>query len=220
MIKALILLPLLFFQSATFFNQNVRPSGGGKTQLFTESFAYTTNTDLVADAPTNWAYTVSGTAFEVIGNTIYAWQAGVGGNTGQPGFAKWIGAGTFNANQYVTATFPSITNVEMGPVVRISGTSGYVADCYSGGCRITKDVSGAVTNLTSFGAAIANGSAIELDASGASSTVLTLLVNGTSYQTVTDSSSPLTTGTVGIANVYLSSNAGDTNISNVKGGNL
>lgn len=194
-----------------------------RTQLYTESFAYPNATDLVADAPTSWAYTNVGVAFEVKGNLAFAWKVGPpeAGNA-PPGFAKWIGAGTFAINQYSAVTLQTPGGVAIGPAVRISGTSGYGLGCQSSGCKIVKVVNGSATEVTQFGShtSLVSGDVVELDATGTTPTILRVYVNGALDATYTDSSSTLSAGLAGIYNHYSSSNSGDTSFSNITGGNL
>jgi hypothetical protein len=188
--------------------------GGGKTQIFTNSFPYATGGgDLVTQSGGDWVAAYGTSAFFLNANAIY--------NNSYPAIVSWGGAGgTATTNQGTKITFSVVAGSETGPAVRVASGNAYFADCYSGGCKIVKIVGGTQTGLTSFGAALSTGAVVELDATGTSSTVLTLYVNGTSYATYTDTSSPLTTGTWGITSVYGGSSPGNTGVTNATGYNL
>jgi hypothetical protein len=192
-------------------------SGGGPTQVFSDSFSYS-NGDLVVVSGGNWTYTTGAkflvTSPFVIPNqdTAYA-------------FARWSGTGTPTTNQYSTVHYSALSVAILGPAVRVptSGSNtGYSAACTASGCFIVKLINGTITSLTSTGAPIAIGDTIELDATGTTPTVLTIKLTHSgitsAYQTATDSSSPLTTGTWGIGGRGFASDGMYSN--NVTGGNL
>jgi hypothetical protein len=190
--------------------------GGGKTQIFTDSFPYAGG-DLVANAGGNWTYTLGTSVFYVDSPnaSIYNLNAGTG-------IAEWTGTGygTASANQYTTGTYLYVGAAETGIAVRVSGSSAYFADCKDLGCKIVKIVSGTPTELTTYGSTLSNGAVVEFDVTGTAPAVLTVYVNGASYSSYTDSSSPLTTGSWGVVSYYGGSSPGGTELSNVKGGNL
>jgi hypothetical protein len=84
-------------------------------------------------------------------------------------------------------------------------------------------VSGVQTDLTSQGDPLAVGDTIEIDAVGTSSTVLTLKLTRagvtSTYQSVTDTTSPLTTGTWGVGGYGMASDGGPYT-DHMTGGNL
>lgn len=190
---------------------------GGATQVFTDSFSYS-HGDLVTVSGGNWAYT-TGATFLVTSPYLEPNQ-GI-----KFAFARWSGTGTPNTNQYATAHYFALGAGVFAPAVRVSTSgpnTGYAAACTSAGCFIVKIVAGAQTNLTSTGPSIATGDTIEIDATGTASTVLTIKRTHsgttTTYQTVTDSSSPITTGAWGVGG-YGPAGSG-TFVDNVTGGNL
>lgn len=222
-IAALFLLCLPIAHPQMFWSQNYAPASSTKAQVYTESFAYTTGTDLVTDAPAKWKYNTSGMGFQVKNNALYSWIASPDGSSTYPGVARYIGVGTINVNQYATATYNTVGSVNLGPAVRISGKSWYDAYCQATNstCGIDKFVNGVATpNIATCSKTAHAGDIVEIDASGSNPTVLTLYYNGAVCTTYTDSSSPLTSGTTGISNSYGSSNSGDTSLGNVIGGNL
>jgi hypothetical protein len=164
---------------------------------FSDSFSYSAG-DLVAVSGGNWTYATGGN-FQV--GMVAAHT--VSGNAGavHPNLAYWSGAGgPAPANQSTAMTFTAVapSPQQLGPAVRVSGTSGYFADIYASGYRIVKVVSGTETYLTSFTGSPTAGDVFNLTASGTASTVLTLYRNGSPVATDTDSASPITTGTWGI----------------------
>jgi hypothetical protein len=195
-------------------------SGGGATQVFSDSFAYSSTGDLVTISGGNWTYTAGAKFLNYVSPYIEPNET-----SGGWAYAYWSGAGTPNANQYATVRYAGLALGVFGPAVRVSTAgpdTGYGAACKSAGCQIVKMVNGVQTDLTTTGISIAVGDTIELDAAGTTPTVLTIkLIHGgvtSTYQTVTDSSSPLTTGTWGIGGYSLA--GGGTYGDNVTGGNL
>jgi len=198
-------------------------------QIYSESFAYANGSDLQTVAPALWQYSASQTTnpvgfqvkvFDSVSH-LYAWN-----ETNccyHPANAKYVGPGTINTDQYSSVTYGGITSVSLGAAVRINGGSWYDAQCDTGSggrCNINK-----VSNyVTSFAIATCPNAAttptIELDAVGTSPTKLTLLINGNICARYTDSASPITSGGVGISNVYGASNSDATFITSASGGNL
>jgi hypothetical protein len=198
-------------------------------QVYSDNFAYTNGADLQTAAPTTWQYSTSQTAnpvgfqikvFSGISH-VYAWS-----ETNccyHPASAEYIGPGTINADQYSKVAYGAITSVSLGAAVRINGGSWYDAQCDTGSggrCSVNK-----VSNyVTTFAIATCPNTAtaptIELDAVGTSPTKLALLVNGIICARYTDSTSPITSGGVGISNVYGASNSDATFITSASGGNL
>jgi len=121
-------------------------------------------------------------------------------------FVRWNGPGGWPpANQSTQVTFIGIGTSFLGPAVRVDilGTqTGYAALCSttygSPACEIVKVVDGTYSALTSAGSTITTNSLVKLTVTGTNSTVLTVYVNGSSYLTYTDTSSPITSGTWGL----------------------
>lgn len=192
---------------------------------YADYFPYSAG-DLVSVSSGNWSYQTSGSSeFSVTTGSPNTVALHMGGSCSSGFcFARWTGAGgTAPANQSASVTYTGISSDAIGPAVRVDtggATTGYAAVCtdaVSGvpHCWIDKVVSGTVTTLTSTsGSAIPATSTVKLTASGTSSTALTLYVNGSSYQTYTDSSSPITSGTGGIGGA---GNNGNVHISNATG---
>jgi hypothetical protein len=204
MIKALILLPLLFFQSATFFNQNVttssvvQPCGGVEC---TDNFP---GTALGA----NWT-TVSPGVFIVASNQVR-------GNSSAQSTAAYTGA-TFTNNQYSCLTLFSggASASHLGPGVRISSTAvtAYFAEWHQSSATIQLQSIIAGTFTYSGPSAPATvGHEYCLKAVGST---LTVTDNGTVVITGTDTG--ITSGYAGIS-AY--GNGTSYTGSNWRGGNL
>jgi hypothetical protein len=145
---------------------------------------------------------------DIISSTAVGVTAGT--NTYMTGY-YWAGTGTFLPSQYSECTFSAKGNAldhnTLGPAVLIQSTpsyyfTGYVAFYSANGLSINKLVNAQYSSgtvLATYGHTLAVGDVVRLSAvPGASSTALTLYLNGTPVATAVDSSSPLLTGTPGI----------------------
>lgn len=104
------------------------------------------------------------------------------------------------ANQYSQATIVTANNGACVAVRIQTGAQSFYKFCSSGGTyQLSKVVAGTITQLGSNYSGDANGNVIKLTASGTSSTLLTPYVNGVPQTTYTDSSSPFTSGYVGVS---------------------
>ena len=186
---------------------------------FTDNFPYSAG-DLVAVSGGNWTYpSGSSSVYSVVTSGEIKPNQGTGHY-----LTYWSGAGsgTFTATQHASITVGStaLSPGYAGPAVLVSSsaTTGYFAQCYSGGCRLEKIVAGSNTVETSFAGTLAAGDVIKLGAvvTSCTSVVLTWYQNGTSIGTWTDSSSPICTGNPGM---YGFNSGGSSYIVSISGGN-
>lgn len=187
---------------------------------FSDSFPYA-NGDLTSVSGGNWTNAASVSTELYVSSNIVAPSTSSNCASAYC-FVVWTGGGgPAPANQSTQVTFTGISADLLGPAVRttISSQTGYAGLCTNGfgavpTCAIEKLVNGTFTNLTGQGATISATSTVKLTVSGTSSTLLTLYVNGSSYLTYTDSSSPITSGTWGLGDI---GNNGDTHINQAIG---
>jgi hypothetical protein len=222
-------LVLLGAQEGTGAGGNGQPGyASGAVQKFTDSFPYSSG-DCATTAAGNWTYNTGG-VFICGGGGLHVNQSATFG------MMRWSGAGgTAATNQYSTMTFTSVGPPYqiIGPSVRVDtggASNAYSLSCDNAGCQMLKFVTGTQTSLTSISGSIpVSGDAIEIDASGTTTTTLTFYLTHsgvkTLIQTCTDGSggtctgagTALTTGTWGVGGY---NDAGGTVASNVTGGNL
>jgi len=185
---------------------------------FSDSFPYA-NGDLTSVSGGNWTNAAAlSTELYVSSNIV---SSSTSSSCGTYCFVVWTGGGgPAPANQSTQVTFTGISSDFLGPAVLTTTASqtGYAALCTttygSAQCELVKMVSGTETTLVAAGATISTTSTVKLTASVSTSTTLTIYVNGASYETYTDSSSPITSGTWGLGDAGTS---GDTHISNATG---
>lgn len=125
---------------------------------------------------------------------------------------RWVGAGTFSDDQYASAVISAIflsgsPQYRAGVIVRASGGTDAAATFYcayfcDNGTVVIGKPSGAglaLTILDSRSQTFVDGDVFTLGVEGAATAVLTVYKNGTATtSTVSDSSSPLTTGKPGV----------------------
>jgi hypothetical protein len=114
--------------------------------------------------------------------------------------ARWVGTGTFTADQYAKGTINGLTYqsnyYRVGVTVRDSGDIDAAADCYfvqvfadgpgpNYTTQVGKIVNGTITTLDSTSRPWTNGDTVELEAEGST---LRAFRNGTQFYTTTDSS--------------------------------
>lgn len=188
---------------------------------FSDSFPYSDG-NLNSVSGGNWTNDSAGSIQLYVSSHIVA--TSTSNNCPNLCFTRWTGTGgTAPSSQSTQVTYTGMSSSELGPAVRVDtggANTGYGAVCYfditysKDVCQIWKVVAGTTTLLADPGTTVSTTSTVKLTASGTSPTTLTLYVNGTSYATYSDSSSPITSGTGGLAN-YL--NNGNTHISNATG---
>lgn len=215
----------VYTQSAESTSNYVITAGYG----WSDSFPYSTG-NLTTVAGGNWTNdSTYATAFYVNANSpsiVSISNSSSCSGSAQMCLSRWTGSGgTAPANQSTSVTYAGISsNYGPGPAVRIDtggANTGYGAICSdvvtgTPYCFIVKVVAGTVTYLTATeGAAVPSTATVKLTVTGTSSTVLTLYVNGSVYQTYTDTSSPITSGTGGI--IGTRSDTGDVHITNATG---
>lgn len=165
-----------------------------------------------ASLGSNWAQLAASTAGNI---TIYTSTVVTGEYSVQPtnqiGAARWVGAGSFDANQYSSLAFVAVSDysstVRMGVIARASANTEGGRDYYQLSVRgdsattplttLAKWVDGAETILNEAAVAWTAGDRIEIECEG---TTIRACKNGTPLGgawTVTDSS--LATGAPGVA---------------------
>lgn len=163
-----------------------------RVQVASDSFTYADGT--LSSVSANWAdlNPFTGTAAVVSGAVNHAFAS--------PTPTRWIGAGSWTADQYakiaITAGFGNLAGQKSGVIVRASADvdgardyyAAYVEEDGGGGLwtNIEKTVNGVVTSLSRVsGDGWAAGDTIELEAEG---TTLRVFRNGVLLRSVTDSS--------------------------------
>lgn len=149
---------------------------------------------------------------------------------GADGMARWVGAGTFTADQWSKASVETLTNQGggqggLGVIVRASADVNPNYDMYlavvdsdagSGGTHtiaLAKIVNGALTVLSSTTSVVTNGDTVELEAEG---TAIRMYLNGVEKLSATDGD--IASGQPG---VLCLSNSGSGNYGdNWEGGNM
>ena len=187
---------------------------------FKDNFLYS-NGDLTSVSGGNWTNAASvGTELYVSANIVSISTSSTCATT-YPCYVVWTGGGgPAPANQSTQVTFTGISSDFLGPAVRTSTASqtGYAALCTttygSAQCAIYKNANSTITALTAEGSTISTTSTVKLSVSGANPASLTLYVNGASYLTYSDSTSPIASGSWGLADV---NSNGDTHISQAVG---
>lgn len=149
-------------------------------------------------ASANWSTpSYSDNELVIDGNAVFS---GGGDDYGQ-----WTGDGTWGRQQRSTITIGAIGGDYVSPVVYLTASGCYQIDARpsTGGYIFTK-VDGSGNNTTmgagkSFGG-LSTGDEIGLEANddGSGNTTLTTYLNGTLHETHTDTTSPYTSGSVGI----------------------
>lgn len=185
----------------------ISPTSSG----FSDSFPYASGNLTSVDGG-NWAnnssvstllFVHTGSPNSVGPSNTSSCSAGAGNGC----FVRWTGAGgTAPASQSTQVTYTAFYFQALGPAVRVSSTAqtGYAAYCSGGAsgdfpaCALVKVVNGTATTLVGTGSTFPTGATVKLTASGTTTTSLTLTVNGATYATYTDSSSPITSGTWGL----------------------
>lgn len=167
------------------------------TQIASDNFAR-------ASLGSNWTLvTGSSGALGIISSTAVALTSGAA--SAYSGIV-WAGPGSFNLNQYASLTLEALGSVntenQIGPGVLLSASAqtGYFIQLYAGELYIHKLLAGTATNLTTaLPYAPTAGDVLTLTAVVSGSFVtLVASVNGVLKIAVTDSSSPITSGSPGI----------------------
>jgi len=112
------------------------------------------------------------------------------------GGAYW-NADSFAADHWSECKIIAASN-DGGPAVRCSSSGFYYCTPVSGGTIYRYKTGGNWVTLGTSKFTAANGDVLRLQATGTSTTTLKVYVNGTLVATVTDSSSPLTSGAAGL----------------------
>ena len=155
----------------------------------------------------NWTnmQSVGGFAYGTCG----ASGSGCFGGTGSPNDSTALMTGSWGANQTVTIKVHQPGPLSGQPEVEIrlrstfgaNSSTGYEVDMSAGFFVVVKwagPVSGPFTQIANFGSSVADGDVVTAMITGTSSTVITVYKNGTLVGTVTDSSSPFTSGNPGM----------------------
>lgn len=120
----------------------------------------------------------------------------------------WWSADSFSADHYAKVTVSVSGGAGyIGPAVRVvaSGTN-YHYLCGTG--IVYKDVASSTSNLSTGHATCVDNDVVELDATGSSPTTLKLFINGVQDGAdITDSSSPITSGSPGVGGYNSTGNA-------------
>lgn len=182
---------------------------------FSDSFPYSDG-DLTSVSGRNWTNDSSASTQLYVSSNIVA--GSVSNNCTSFCFVRWTGSGgPAPVSQSTQTTFTGMSSAYLGPAVRVSTSgaqTGYAALCSADACELIKMVAGTETTLVGMGSTISATSTVKLTASGTSPTALTVYVNGSTYETYSDSSSPLTSGDWGLGNGLTNA---DTHISNATG---
>lgn len=136
-----------------------RFSAAGTTQVASDNFTYSNNTELSTTG--NWA-AITGTI------QAYGSQADSAGATGN----LYRQVGTYNANQYSTATLNGTTQGVWGVAVRVQGTAdGYVLyfNSYTNELQLDRINSGTSTTINSVAFTFVSGMKLWIEASGTGS---------------------------------------------------
>jgi hypothetical protein len=177
-----------------------------------------TAADSTALATHNGGWTIARNNFNIFSNRAR-------GNTGSDDCYAWWSGDVFTADQYSKLSIWGMSNGAQyrGVTVRASGT-GVTHNCYSfytdgvsgaGHSELAKVVNGSASVIKTFATTFVDGDVVELRATGTTTTTLALYKNSVLIDSVTDSSSPHTSGAAGIT-VY---GAGD-GIDDWSAGNL
>lgn len=169
--------------------------GGGGSATFQDTFARADANPMSTTASdgNSWSINLSGGYDnpQILGNRA----AGVAGGLG---VAKArVATPTFAANQRATMTIRSTADIFIGVRCSASGDDSYEAQLVNSTTVTIYKVSGG--SPSAMGAnftitAVASGDTIGLEATGTSTTTITLYRNGVSQGTRTDSTSPHTSG--------------------------
>ncbi len=172
-----------------------------------------------ASLGSNWTAGLSTT--QIRGN------AATGANSSDDWDAYW-NADSFAADQYSKATIMAVSNGAhyAGVIARASGASG-TFKCYqcvtdgasgSGHTEIAKVTNGSFTSLKAVATTFTAGDIIEIRCSGTTTTTIAMYKNGALVDSVTDSSTPHTSGAAGIVGFHRDLTVGT--VDDWEGGNL
>jgi hypothetical protein len=139
----------------------------------------------------NWTYASDLNYLRIVSNAAQAEAAG-------DACSYWT-ADAFAANQWSECKITTAN--DGGPAVRCSSSGCYYWTTYSDGEIWRYKTGGAWTKIGEANTTVTSSDVIRLEATGTTTTTLKLYKNGALVATVTDSSSPLTSGSAGLYSV-------------------